>query len=289
MAPSLTSRGPAGLVVLVVLDLDLAARAGLVGLDLAGPVDPVVLDLAARAGLVGLDRVGPVGLVDPAVLGPVGRVGLADPAHIRDRADPVGLVVLGRVGPVDPAVLAVLGLVDPAVLGLVVLDLAGPVGLAVPVDPAVLGPVGRVGLADPAHIRDRADPVGLDRAGPVGLVVLDLAGRVDLADRVVRADPAVLGQVDRVDHHRRRTRPGVLMTEVAPRWAAPTMRRTASARQATVRRLRPRSTDSAGMAGLLPERHRQTGTDRRLPADGTVLRLRVVGTARGMGRRATSV
>ena len=219
MAPSLTSRGPAGLVVLVVLDLDLAARAGLVGLDLAGPVDPVVLDLAARAGLVGLDRVGPVGLVDPAVLGPVGRVG----------------------------------------------------------------------LADPAHIRDRADPVGLDRAGPVGLVVLDLAGRVDLADRVVRADPAVLGQVDRVDHHRRRTRPGVLMTEVAPRWAAPTMRRTASARQATVRRLRPRSTDSAGMAGLLPERHRQTGTDRRLPADGTVLRLRVVGTARGMGRRATSV
>ena len=184
------------------------------------------------------------------------------------------------------------GLVDR--VGLAVRDLGGRVDLVAPGGRVDLDRVVR-DLVDPADIRDRAGLAGLGLAGR-----LDPAGRVDL-DRVVRdrvdlaglADLDLEGRVDpadlvvRVDRHRRRTRPGVLTTGVAPRWAVPGMRRTASAHPATVRRLRPHNTDSAGMAGLRPERRRQTGTDRRPPVDGTVLRLPVVGTAHGTGRCAT--
>ena len=229
------------------------------------------------------------GLVDRAVLAvrdPAGRVGLA----VRDPAVRVGLAVLGRVGlglagPVDLAPIR-----DPVgradledQVGLVDLDLAGPV------DRAVLG---RVDL-------------GMDRVDPVGRVGLDLAARVDRvaqamnpADLADRAGPA--GREDlgdrgmnrvalavRVDRHQRRTRPGVLSTGVVPRWAAPGMCRTASARPATVRRLRHHSADGAGMAGLRPERRRLGGTDRRPRVDGAVLRLQVVGTVHGTGRTAT--
>jgi hypothetical protein len=166
-----------------------------------------------------------------------------------DRADPVGLADLGLAGRVDQG-----------------MDRADPVGLA------------ELDLADPA------DLAGLDLADPVdlaGLADLGLAGRVDLGDQGM--DP-----VDRLDRQQRRTRPGVLSTGVAPRWAAPGMRRAASARPATVRRLRRHNADGAGMAGLRLERRRIGGTDRRPRVAGAVLRLPVVGTPHGTVRRAIS-
>ena len=213
-----------------------------------GPVDP--------AGLVVLDRVDPV---DPAAPGRVDLVGLG-------RA---GLVVTGRAG------LAVQDLdrgqadpVDPAALGRAGLAALGRAGLAV---------MGRAGLGD-LVVLDRVDPVGrvdirglADRVGPVDLVVLDLAGPVD---------PVDLGD-------RRRTHPGVRTSGVVPRWAAPGMRRTASAHPTTVRRLRRDNTDGVGMVGLHPERSRLGGTGRRPRVAGAVRRLPVVGTAHGMVRRVT--
>jgi hypothetical protein len=240
-----------------------------------------------RRGLV--DRAGPAvrdpaGRVDLAVLGRAG-LGLAGPvdlAHIRDPvgradldlADQVGQVVLDLAGPVDLA-----GLVGRVDLGMDRVDRAGRGGLDL---------AGRVGR-------------GTDRVDPVGRVELDLAGRVDrVAQAMYRADPAGpagpaaredLGDrgMNRVDRHQRRTRPGVRSTGVVPRWAAPGMCRTASARPATVRLLRHHSADGAGMAGPRPERRRLGGTDRRPRVAGVVLRLPVVGTAHGTGRTATSV
>ena len=213
----------------------------------------------------------------------------------RGPADRAGLVVLDRVDPVDRAGLGRVGLVDLGRAGLVV---TGRAGLAVqdldrgqvdPVDPAVLGRAGPVvldrvdirGLADRAGLAvlDRADIRGLaDRAG---LAVLGRAGPVDLGDQGM--DPA--DRVDPVD--RRRTRPGVRTSGVALRWAAPGMRRTASAHPTTVRRLHRDNMDSAGMVGLLPERRRRSGTGRRPRVAGAVRRLPVVGTAHGMVRRVT--
>jgi hypothetical protein len=173
-----------------------------------------------------------------------------------------------------------MGLVDPAV----------PLPLPVRrVDLHLRGPVGRV-------LPDRTDPVALlglaDRMVPV-----DLAARVDLAvpdpAAPVGTDPvgpaARVGLADQADRRRRRTFHGVPTIGVAPRWAAPPTRRTASAHPIMVLRLRPRSTGSAGMAGLLPEVLRPTGTVRRLPVAGTVRRLPVAGTPHGTGHRATSV
>jgi hypothetical protein len=211
-------------------------------------------DQAVR-GLAGLD---PVGL-DP--------VGLADPADIRDRAGPAGLADLDLAGPAGLADLDLgdrgdnrADLVDPADLT----DIKAPVGLA------------DLDLAGRADLGDQ----GMNRVDRAGLADLDLAGRVALG-----------GQADlpvRLDRQQRRTRPGVLSTGVVPRWAAPGMCRAASARPATVRRLRRHNTDGAGMAGLRPERRRLSGTDRRPRVDGAVLRLPVVGTAHGTGRRAIS-
>jgi hypothetical protein len=247
-----------------------------------GLVDRAVLAVRDPAGRVGLAVLGRVGL---------GLAGPVDLAHIRDPVGRADLDLAGRVG-------------------LVGLDLAGPVGRAVlgrvdlgmgPVDPA-----GRVGL-DLADLVGRVD-LGMDRVDPVGRVGLDLAARVDrvaqamnpadlvdLADRAGPAGRADLGDrgmnrvalAVRVDRHQRRTRPGVLSIGVVPRWAAPGMCRTASARPATVRRLRHHSADGAGMADLRPEHRRLGGTDRRPRVAGAVLRLPVVGTAHGTGRTAT--
>jgi hypothetical protein len=227
----------------------------------------------------------------------------------RGPADRAGLVVLDRVDPVDRAGLGRVGLVVTGRAGLAVLDLdrgqADPVdpaaldraGLADPVDPAVLGRAGPVVL-DRVDIRGLADRAGLavlGRAGPVDLgdQGMDPAGRVDPAGRenlgdqgmdpAGRVDPA--DRVDPVD--RRRTRPGVRTSGVALRWAAPGMRRTASAHPTTVRRLHRDNMDSAGMMGLLPERRRRSGTGRRPRVAGAVRRLPVVGTAHGMVRRVT--
>jgi hypothetical protein len=275
MGPSLTGRGPADRAGLVVRDLVVRDLVDLVDLGRAGLV------VTGRAGLAVQDLdLGQADLVDPAVLGPAARhpVDLVD---IRDRAgradlgdlaglDPVGLVVLGRVDRADRVDLtdirSLADRVDPAVLD--------------PVDPAVLDPAGPVDLGDqgmdPADRVDRAvlDPAGLDPAGraDLGDQGMDPAGRVDLGDLGVPVG---------------RTHPGVLTSGVAPRWAAPEMRLTASAHPTTVRRLHPDNTDSAGMAGLLPERRRLSGTDRRPRVAGAVRRLPVVGTAHGMVRRAT--
>jgi hypothetical protein len=242
------------------------------------------------------------GLADRAVLAvrdPAGRVVLA----VRDPAGRVVLAVRGRVGlglavPVDLAHIR-----DP--VGRADLDLedqVGPVGLdlAVPVDRAVLGRADQgMDRVDPA---DRAGRVGLDLVGrvdlgmdrvdrvdPVGRVDLDLAGRVDRAGREDLGDRGMnrVALAVRVDRHQRRTRPGVLSTGVVPRWAAPGMCRTASARPATVRLLRHHSADGAGMAGPRQERRRLGGTDRRPRVAGAVRRLPVVGTVHGMVRRVT--
>ena len=221
----------------------------------------------------------------------------------RGPVDPAGLVVLDRVDPVDPAALGRVDLVGLGRAGLVVTGRAGLAvqdldrGQADPVDPAALG---RAGLA----VMGRAGPVGrvdirglADRVGPVDLVVLDLAGPVDLVD--LGMDPAgrenlgdqgmhPAGRVDPVDlGDRRPTHPGVRTSGVVPRWAAPGMRRTASAHPTTVRRLRRDNTDGVGMVGLHPERSRLGGTGRRPRVAGAVRRLPVVGTAHGMVRRVT--
>ena len=249
MGPSPTGRGPADLAGLVVLDPVDRAGLGRVGLVDLGRAGLVV---TGRAGLavLDLDR-GQADPVDPAALD---RAGLADPVDLGDQGmDPAGL---DRVDPVDRV--DIRGLADLA--GLAVLDRAGPVDLA------VLGRAGPVDLGDQ----------GMD---PAGLV--DPAGREDLGDQGM--DPA--DRVDLVDL--RRTHPGVRTSGVALRWAAPGMRRTASAHPTTVRRLHRDNMDSAGMVGLLPERRRRSGTGRRPRVAGAVRRLPVVGTAHGMVRRVT--
>jgi len=278
MGPSPTGRGPAD-------------RAGLVVLDRVDPVDLAVL---GRVGLVDLGRAG----LGRAGLVVTGRAVLAVQDLDRGQADPVDPAALDRAGladPVDPVVLdragpVVLGRVD--IRGLAVLDRAGPVD---PVDPAVLGRAGPVDLGDQGmDPAGRVDPAVLGRAGPVDLgdqgmdpagrvdpAGLDPAGRENLGDQGM--DPA--DRVDPVD--RRRTRPGVRTSGVALRWAAPGMRRMASAHPTTVRRLHRDNMDSAGMMGLLPERRRRSGTGRRPRVAGAVRRLPVVGTAHGMVRRVT--
>ena len=249
MGPSPTGRGPADRAGLVVLDPVDRAGLGRVGLVDLGRAGLVV---TGRAGLavLDLDR-GQADPVDPAALD---RAGLADPVDLGDQGmDPAGL---DRVDPVDRV--DIRGLADLA--GLAVLDRAGPVDLA------VLGRAGPVDLGDQ----------GMD---PAGLV--DPAGREDLGDQGM--DPA--DRVDLVDL--RRTHPGVRTSGVALRWAAPGMRRTASAHPTTVRRLHRDNVDSAGMVGLLPERRRRSGTGRRPRVAGAVRRLPVVGTAHGMVRRVT--
>ncbi len=278
IGPSLTHRGPAGLVVL-----------GLVR-------DLVVLGLAGRADLVDrdLDRV----RADPADLAVLHPVDLVDIRGRVDPLDPVVLAVKGRAARAGLVVLRPAGLVVRAVLGqagLVVRALRDRVG---PVDPAGLTDIkglavreGPVDLAVPAHL-DLADRVGpedqgMGRVGPAARAVLDPADRVGLVDPADRV--GLEGQADlavRVDRHRRRTRPEVLTTGVAHRWVARGMRRTASAHPTTVRRRRPHNADSVGMAGLRPERRRLSGMDHRPRAAGTDHRLPVVGTAHGMVRRA---
>jgi hypothetical protein len=212
------------------------------------------------------------------------------------RRDPVGLADLVVQG-------LVRDLVDRARVDLDPLDLVdmrGRVGLDLAVrrrrDPVDLVDMrGRVGLdLEDLVVRRRRDPLDLvaradlDMRGRVGLEVrdrVDLAARADL-DLVDPVDLAGRVDMDPLDRRRRRTGLGVSMARVVPRWAAPTMRLTASVHPTTVRRLRRHNADSAGMAGLLPEGRRLTGSGRRPRVAGTDLRLPVVGTADGMGRRA---
>jgi len=195
-----------------------------------------------------------------------------------------GLVVRDRagLGPVDLVARADLDPVDPV-------DMRGRVGPDLAVrhrrDPVDMR--GRVGLD--LAVRHRRDPVDLvDTRGRVGLEDLAVRHRRDPVDMVARADLDLVApaDLDPVDHRRRHTGPGVSTARVVPRWAAPTMRLTASVHPTTVRRLRRHNADSAGMAGLLPEGRRLTGSGRRPRVAGTDLRLPVVGTADGMGRRA---
>jgi hypothetical protein len=262
-----------------------------------GRADPVDL-----AGLLPVGLAEPTGRVDlpPADLPPVG-LRLADPPPLGLRlADlhprgPVGRVLPARMGLVDPAV------PFPLPVRRVDLHLRGPVGRVLP---ARMGLVDRVDLAVPLGPADLVSPAAQDHTDPVALVGLadrmvpvDLAARVDLAvpdpAAPVGTDPvgpaARVDLADQADRRRRRTFHGVPTIGVAPRWAAPPTRRTASAHPIMVLRLRPGSTGSAGMAGLLPEVLRPTGTVRRLPVAGTVRRLPVAGTPHGTGRRATSV
>jgi hypothetical protein len=240
------------------LDPDLAALEDLVGLaDLMGLVGRADLRLAVLRPAV-LRRVVPLlaVLADLTDLVDLRRVDL----RLVD-LDPMGLVGLGdRLGPVGPVVPVGLDLADlDLVVDLVVPELTSRVG------PAAPDLTGRVDLAGPVALVDRADLVAP--------VVPDLTGRVDLAGPV--------------DHRRRHTRPGVPTIAVAPNLVAPLTLRTASAHPTMARRLRLRSAASAGMTGLLPEGLRPTGTAHRLRVAGTVRRLRVVGTLDGTGRRAT--
>jgi hypothetical protein len=175
-----------------------------------------------------------------------------------DRDQGLGLAGRGVTGLV---VLVDLGLVDRVVLGLVgrvVPDLAGR---------------GVTGLVDRVHLAGLGDLVDLRLVGPADLVDQGVTGLVDLAGRV--------------DRHRLGTHPGAHTIGVTRKWAAPLTRRTALAFPTMARRLRPGSTGSAGMADPLPDGLHITGTGRRLRVAGMVLRLPVVGTVHGMGRRAT--
>jgi hypothetical protein len=230
----------------------------------AGPVELVLVGQGDRVELMGL--VAPVVLVPPRLVGRAGRVelvlvGQGDRVELMGLVAPAVLVPPVAMGPVDRAVLA---------------DLARR---AAPVDRVgLMSLVDRAGLADRVELMSRVDRVvPADLAAPADLAVPDLTGRVDLAGR---AAP--------VDRHRRRTSNTVSTTGVAPRWAAPGTCPTGSARRITGRRLRPGSTDSAGTVGLPPVLRRLSGTDHRLQVAGAGLRLPVVGTAHGTGRRAMS-
>jgi hypothetical protein len=205
-----------------------------------------------------------------------------------------------------------LGPVDPVDMrGRLRLDLAvrhrrGPVDMRDRLRPHPVGPVDRrtghrvdlvrrrlAVLVDQADrgMRHRVDPRPVDRGmrhrvdpRPVDRVHRGMRHRVHLAVPVLPADRV---DMDLLDHRRRHTGPGVSTARVVPRWAAPTMRRTASAHPITVRRLRRRNADSAGITGLLPGGRRLTGSGRRPRVAGTDLRLPVVGTLDGTGRRAT--
>jgi hypothetical protein len=216
------------------------------------------------------------------------------------RRDPVGLADLVVQGLVQGLVR---DLVDRDRAGRDPVDMRGRVGLHL-ADLAVRRRRGRVDLVDMRGrvglhlaVRRRRGRVDLvDMRGRVGLHLEDLAvrRRRDPVDLVARADLDMRGRVglgvrdrqDRVDHRRRHTGLGVSTARVVPRWAVPTMRLTASVHPTTVRRLRRHNADSAGMAGLLPEGRRLTGSGRHPRVAGTDLRLPVVGTADGMGRRA---
>jgi hypothetical protein len=251
-------------VDLVVLALvpDLAVP-GLAVPALGDRADLVVLALVPDRAVRVVLALAVLGRVDLVVPHPVGLADIRDLVGLAARADlgRVDLVVLRRVGPVDQG-----------------MDRVGLVGLAARVD------LDLVGLEDQGmDLVDRADPVERAHLGRVDLaarVDLDLVGRADLGDQGT-------GLAGRADRHHRRTRQGVLSNAVAPRWAVPGMHRTASAHPVTVRRLRPRNTDGAGMAGHHPARRRLSGTDRRPQVAGTVHRRLVVGTPLGMVRRVT--
>ncbi|HME64845.1 MAG TPA: hypothetical protein VKG61_08140 [Streptosporangiaceae bacterium] len=259
------------------------------------PADLLLVGRGARVVLMGL--------VPPVVLVPrrlAGRVELVLVGR-GDRVELMGLVVLARrlalvvlhladrvePGPVDRELPDLMGRVDLGDLASrVVLVPMGPVDLAAPADLDQTGraaPADRVELTSRVGLVDRAglaDLVQTGRAAPADLAapaVPDLTGRVDLAGR---AAP--------VDRHRRRTSNTVSTTGVAPRWAAPGTCRTGSARRITGRRPRPGNADSAGTVGLPPVLRRLSGTDHHLQVAGAGLRLPVVGTAHGTGRRAMS-
>jgi hypothetical protein len=225
------------------------------------------------------------------------------PRHVVGRAARVALVLVGQgdrvelMGLVAPAVL-----VPPHLVGRAVpaeLDLARLVAPAVLVAPVAMVPVDRAVPADLARLVAPVDRVGLmslvDRAGLADQV--ELMSRVDRADLAVPVAPAVPNLTDRVDlagraapvdRHRRRTSNTASTTGVARRWAAPGTCRTGSARRITGRHLRLGNTDSAGTVGLPPVLRRLSGTDHHLQVAGVGLRLPVVGTADGTGRRAMS-
>jgi hypothetical protein len=257
----------------------------------------VVLDLGVRAALVVLGlvarvaRVAPVGLMVPAAL--VDRLVLG-------RADRVAPVVLGLVDPEDRVVLGLAGRVD-------LTDRVDPealVGLVVPVVPDRMGPAAQVDRMGRVALTARAVPVVLvglstaDRVLPEDLEVpmaravpVDLVG-LSTVDLVVPGDPVGLNTAALVAPAGRRHRPmcnTVTTTVVDRSGVVRETHRTVSALQVTARpHLRPR-TDSVGMAGLLPERRRPTGTARRLPAVGTVRRPPAAGTLDGTVRHTISV
>jgi hypothetical protein len=252
----------------------LTPRPGRVGLVLA--LDPAVLVVLhlVHPG----DRVDLTGLVVPHLLGPV-------VPHLGVRVD---LTVL--LDPVVPHLLR-LAVPHPGVrvdlMGRAVLHLLRPVvlhlvGMA-PVDLAA-----RVDLTSPVALTSRAVPVDrVDRTSRAVLLALAVLHLVDpvAPDRTVKVD--LVSRVVLLDRLHRRTSKRVSTTEVGPRWAAPGMCHTASARRNTVRRLRPRNADSAGTVGLPPELSRLSGTDRRLRVAGTGRRLLAAGTPDGKGRLAT--
>jgi hypothetical protein len=234
-----------------------------------------------------------MGLVAPVVLPP-------------RQVDPVELVLVGQGDRVELMVLVPLRLVALRQVALRQVDRVEHMG------PVVLVPPRLVDLGDLANrvrlvATGPADLVQTGRAAPADRVgLMSLVDRAGLADRVelmsraalaVLAAPAVpnlTGRVDLagraapVDRHRRRTSNTVSTTGVAPRWAAPGTCRTGSARRITGRRLRPGNADSAGTVGLPPVLRRPSGTDHHLQVAGVGLRLPVVGTAHGTGRRAMS-
>lgn len=135
---------------------------------------------------------------------------------------------------------------------------------------------------DQAPGRGRADPD--TNRDPLDRVLQVQDKGPDPADRRP-ADPHQAQVRTRLDPSRTRRR--ALTIGALTKWAARLMRLAASAHSATARRLLRRQEDSVGMTDLLLAGRRLTGMGRPLQAAGTVLRLRVVGTAAGPDRHAT--
>ncbi len=283
--------------------LGLVVQAALVVLDLA----VLVLAGRVRVVLVLAVRVDPVGLMVPAAR-PLPGLGVravrADLVRVvlvlAVRVDPAGLMV--PAAPVD--------LVDPvdlhrmALAALVVLDQVAPgdlmdrTGLVALAAPVVLGrPVDRMvpaGLADRTGlvvlvVLNTADPAALmARAGLVAPAARMVpAGLVDPTGLVVLVDLNTAGLVATADRHRGRMCHRGTMTVPARSGVVRGTPRTASALRVTARHPRRLRTVSGGMADLLPERRRPTGTVHRLPVAGTGRRPLEVGTPAGTDRHHT--
>lgn len=269
-----------------------------VGVVPAAPVDRVVAARAARAEAAPGNR---AVLVEPTTA-PVGQA-------VAARVDLVAPVFpVARTGPEDRTD-QVVPTEDAARVGRAVLvDRTAREGLTVPAGPttapgdqvgrtmARVAPVDRTDRVDEAAREVPAVPTTARVAPAVRTTAREAPAvrttvRVGLAVPVDRMAPEDLAGMDAdpVDPVVLPTYSVGSTTAVVPTGVARGTHRMASVRPIVAHRRHRGKTDSGGTAGLRRERHRRTGTGRRLQGGGTDRLLPGVGTPAGMGRRVTSV